>query len=316
MRVVAEDLWFPEGPVWVGDGSLLVVEIRRKTLTRIWPDGHKQIVAELGGGPNGAAMGPDGYCYVANNGGFAFRQRDDGRWVTAGTPDDYKTGRIERVDIETGRFQVLYDRVGNEPIRGPNDLVFDAHGGFYFTDPGKTRHRDWDRGCVCYARSDGSSIRELVFPIHKPNGVGLSPDGRTLYVAETESARLWAWDLAGPGELARPAVASASSPHGGRLVYASPAYQRFDSLAVEASGAICIGTLDKGGITIVPPDGGQAEFVPIPGDTHITNLCFGGPDLRKAYVTLSYAGQLVEIDWPRPGLPLHGQAPGVAVRAT
>jgi gluconolactonase len=306
MRVIAEDLWFPEGPVWVGDGSLLVVEIRRKTLTRIWPNGRKAIVANLGGGPNGAAMGPDGYCYVCNNGGFAFKPRADGRWVTTGTPDDYVTGRIERVDIETGKFEVLYDKVDGMPIRGPNDLVFDAHGGFWFSDPGKTRHRDWDRGSVCYAKADGSLIKEMVFPISKPNGVGLSPDGTTLYVAETETARLWAWDLKAPGEFAGPAVHSSRSPHGSRLVYGSSEYMRFDSLAVEANGNICVATLDKGGITICAPHGNTAEFVPVPGDTHITNLCFGGPDLRKAYVTCSYAGVLVEIDWPRAGLPLNG----------
>lgn len=305
IRVIADDLWFPEGPVWVGDGSLLVVEIRRQTLTRIWLDGRKSIVAKLGGGPNGAAMGPDGHCYVANNGGFKFAQRADGRFVTAGTPDDYVTGRIERVNIETGAVEVLYDRIGGAKIRGPNDIVFDAHGGFYFSDPGKTRHRDWDRGSVCYAKADGSMIREIVFPIHKPNGVGLSPDGKTLYVAETESARLWAWDLKGPGKLAQPATASPNSPHGSRLVYGSPDYRRFDSLALEASGNICVATLDKGGITVCPAHGGLAEFVPVPGDTHVTNLCFGGPDLRKAYVTLSYAGQLVEMDWPRPGLRLN-----------
>ena len=56
MKVIAEDLWFPEGPVWVGDGSLLVVEIRRQTLTRVWPGGRKSVVAHLGGGPNGAAL--------------------------------------------------------------------------------------------------------------------------------------------------------------------------------------------------------------------------------------------------------------------
>ncbi|GAA5233985.1 SMP-30/gluconolactonase/LRE family protein [Verticiella sediminum] len=303
MRVVAEDLWFPEGPVWVGDGSLLVVEIRRKTLTRILPDGRKVVVAELGGGPNGAAMGPDGYCYVANNGGFSFRQRADGRWVTSGTPDDYRTGRIERVDIETGKAEVLYDRIDGRNIRGPNDLVIDGAGGIWFTDPGKTRHRDWDRGSICYARTDGSHIEEMVFPIHKPNGIGLSPDGMTLYVAETETARLWAWDLAGPGRLKAAATASPSSPHGSRLVYASPVYQRFDSLAVQADGSVAIGTLDRGGITTVRPDG-TAEFVAVEGDTHITNLCFGGAGLRKAYVTQSYAGRLVEIDWPRPGLGL------------
>ncbi len=308
MRVIAEDLWFPEGPVWVGDGSLLVVEIRRQTLTRVWLDGRKSIVAKLGGGPNGAALGPDGYCYVVNNGGFKFVQRADGNWVTAGTPDDYVTGRVERVDIETGKFEVLYDRVGTEKIRGPNDIVFDQHGGFYFTDPGKTRHRDWDRGSVCYAKADGTMIREIIFPIHKPNGIGLSPDGKTLYVAETDSARLWAWELKGPGELARPAVASRESPHGSRLVYGWPTYARFDSLAMEADGKICVGTLEKAGITVCAPTGGMTEFVPVPGDTHITNICFGGPGLRKAYITQSYAGRLVEMDWPRPGLPLYYRA--------
>ena len=304
MKIIAEDLWFPEGPVWVGDGSLLVVEIRRKTLTRIWPDGGKQVVAELGGGPNGAAMGADGHCYVANNGGFAFVQRADGRWVTAGTPADYAGGRIERVNLDTGKFETVYERIGEQKIRGPNDLVFDAHGGFWFTDPGKTRSRDWDRGSVCYAKADGSLIKEVIFPIHKPNGIGLSADGKTLYVAETETARLWAWDLKGPGELAAPAPHSPTSPHGSRLVWGSAQYMRFDSLAVEANGNICVGTLDRGGITVCPPGGGPGEFIPVPGDTHLTNLCFGGPDLTKAYVTQSYAGRVVEIDWPRPGLRL------------
>ena len=304
MRVVADDLWFPEGPVWVGDGSLLVVEIRRRTLTRVWLDGRRKIVAELGGGPNGAALGPDGHCYVCNNGGFAFKQRSDGRWVSDGQSHDYATGRIERVDIDTGRFEVLYDHVGDMKIRGPNDLVFDAHGGFYFTDPGKTRHRDWDRGSVCYAKADGSMVRELFFPIHKPNGIGLSPDGKTLYVAETESTRLYAWDVKAPGELAFPTDAAARPPHKGRLVYGTSTYARFDSLALQADGRICVGTLDTGGITIIDPNDGSAEFVPVSGDTHITNLCFGGPGLRKAYVTQSYAGRLVEIDWPHAGLPM------------
>ncbi len=76
-----------------------------------------------------------------------------------------------------------------------------------------------------------------------------------------------------------------------------------NSLAVEANGSICVATLAHGGITVVAPDGGAFEHVPMP-DFHTTNICFGGPELRTAYVTLSGAGRLVALDWPRPGLPL------------
>jgi gluconolactonase len=305
MRVIAEDLLFPEGPVWLGDGSLLVVEIRRGTLTRVWPDGRKSIVAELGGGPNGAAIGPDGTCYVCNNGGFDWSLNEEGAYMTAGAALDYTGGRIEKVDIDTGRFAVLYDRdASGRPLRGPNDLVFDAQGGFYFTDTGKTRDRTVERGAVFYAKSDGSSIEEIVFPISRPNGIGLSPDGSALYVSETETARVWAWPLAAPGKLAVEVKPSSSSPHGGRLVHAASSYMRFDSLAVDSTGNVCVGTLDRGGITVCAPDGSGSRFVPVPGDTHVTNLCFGGADLKRVYVTQAYAGRLVEIDWPVAGLPL------------
>ena len=69
-REVTRGLRFPEGPIAMADGSVLVVEIEGARLTRVLPDGTKQTVAELGGGPNGAAIGPDGACYVCNNGGF------------------------------------------------------------------------------------------------------------------------------------------------------------------------------------------------------------------------------------------------------
>jgi len=63
---LATDLEFPEGPVVMPDGSVVLVEIRGRRLTRIWPDGRKQVVAEISGGPNGAASGPDGKCYICN----------------------------------------------------------------------------------------------------------------------------------------------------------------------------------------------------------------------------------------------------------
>ena len=303
MKILADDLWFPEGPVWLPDGSIVLVEIRRGTLTRVWPDGSKTIVANLGGGPNGAALGPDGDIYVCNNGGFKWVERD-GRHHLAGSPENYVTGRIERVNLETGKFDVLYEAVGGNRLCGPNDIVFDAHGGFWFTDLGKTRDRDMDLGRVCYAKPDGSMVREVLFPIWKPNGVGLSPDGKTLYVAETETGRLWAWDIVAPGEIIAATDVPVPAPHGGRLIYSPSNYARFDSLAVEANGFICVATLGPGGISICAPDGSGAEFVAT-GDAYTTNICFGGAGLKTAYLTLSNSGRLAEMDWPRPGLKLN-----------
>ena len=295
---ITSGLLFPEGPVCLEDGSVLVVEIKRGTLTRVLPGGDKKIVAELGGGPNGAAMGPDGKVYVCNNGGFEWLEAG-GLLLPGEQPADYTGGSIQRVDLETGEVETLYRECDGVPLKGPNDLVFDETGGFWFTDHGKTRPRDRDRTGVLYAQADGSSIREAIFPMDSPNGIGLSPDGRRLYVAETHTGRLFFWDLAGPGEIEPYAL----SPNQGRLLAGLPGMQLFDSLAVDAEGNVCVGTIINGGITIVSPDGSSIEHVPMP-DLLTTNIAFGGPDRRTAYITLSTTGRLVATAWKTPGLEL------------
>ena len=304
LREIARDLSFPEGPVALADGSVLLVEIAAGRLTRVAPDGSKRTVAEMGGGPNGAAIGPDGKVYVCNNGGFRWRDVPGVGRVPAGQTDDYAGGRIERVDLASGRVETLYTECGGHPLKGPNDLVFDAHGGFYFTDLGKMRPREMDRGAVYYAKADGSAIKAIAFPSITPNGCGLSPDGRTLYFAETESARLWAMDILAPGEVKREPWPSV---HGGRFLGGPGGYQRFDSLAVDSAGNICVATLIDGGITVFSPDGEILRHVPMP-DPLTTNICFGGPDLKTAYVTLSGSGRLVAFEWERPGLRLNHQS--------
>ena len=123
----------------------------------------------------------------------------------------------------------------------------------------------------------------MAFPCLTPNGIGLSPDGRVLYVAETEPARLWAFDITAPGVVNKQGW---PSPHGGRLVTGLGGFQRFDSLAVDAAGNICGATLIAGCISVIAPDGSPVRQVAMP-DSVTTNICFGGPDLRTAYVTLS-----------------------------
>ena len=300
MEVVTNGLLFPEGPIAMPDGSVLVVEIARGTLSRVLQDGEVEVVAEPGGGPNGAAIGPDGRCYVCNNGGFEWTERR-GRIYPGDQASDYRTGRIERVDLDTGAVEVLYEEADGVRLRGPNDIVFDASGGFWFTDHGKTRPRERDRTGVFYAKADGTFIEEVIFPLEAPNGIGLSPDEDELYVAETPTGRLWAFPLAAPGRLLGE---RSDRPDGGRLVRGREGYFLFDSLAVDATGNVCVATLIDGGITVLSPTGGEPGFVPMP-DRITTNICFGGEDLRTAYVTLSSTGQLVAIPWETPGLPLN-----------
>lgn len=300
MREISAGLRFPEGPIALPDGSFLVVEIERGTLTRIEADGHKEVVAHTGGGPNGAAIGPDGKCYVCNNGGFEWHEDEQGlRPVLQAR--DYSGGRIERIDLQSGQVEVLYTHAGDIALKGPNDIVFDAHGGFWFTDLGKVRRDEQDRGRVFYARADGSNCREVIHPMLMPNGIGLSADGSRLYVAETESCRLWEFLVTAAGEIAK---AAWPSPHGGDLLAGPGGYQRFDSLAVDGQGNVCVATLINGGITVVSADGAAVEHLPMP-DLYTTNICFGGPELGVAYITLSMSGRLVAVDWPRPGLALN-----------
>jgi gluconolactonase len=164
-RVLATGLQFPEGPVACADGSVLLVEIQRKTVTRVTPGGKVEVVAQLSGGPNGLAMGPNDELFICNNGGFLFQTIAGYNRTKAGVPEGYAGGYIEKLNLKTGKVTVLYDRCGDHLLTGPNDIVFDNHGGFYFTDLGKTYPRYRMNGGLYYAKADGSMIVEVAYPM-------------------------------------------------------------------------------------------------------------------------------------------------------
>src|ERR1700731_2917714 len=220
VRVLATDLEFPEGPVVLPDGSVVLVEIRGQRLTRVWRDGRKQVVAEIPGGPNGAALGPDGKIYVCNNGGFTWIPTRN-MIMPGPQPEDYRGGSIQRVDLQGGKVETVIDKCGEHGLPGP------------------IKPRD-----VIYRGERGKPIAGL----------------------------------------------------GG--------YQMFDSLALEANGNVCVATLISGCISVIAPDGTLVEQVPT-GDRVTTNIAFGGPELKTAYITLSGKGELIAMDWARPGLPLN-----------
>jgi gluconolactonase len=301
-REIASGLQVPEGPVALSDGGVLVVEILGGWLTRIFPDGSMARIVQLGGGPNGAAIGPDGKCYVCNSGGFSWVERDGLRIPVAEAPENAVAGSIQRVDLDSGRFETLYGEANGRALRSPNDLVFDSSGGFWFTDYGKVYDRVRDRGAVYYARADGSFIEEVIAPLDSPNGIGLSSDGTALFVAETYTGNILRFGIDGPGRIRRPDGQTAAM--GATVIGRAGACRYPDSLAVDSAGNVCVATAGAGGILVLSPDGSGAQQIELP-DPLTSNICFGGPGLRTAYVTFGLSGRLVAFEWPRPGAPLH-----------
>ena len=284
-EVIAEGLAFPEGPVIMADGSVILVEILAGQVTRCWGQGRKEVVAKPGGGPNGAATAADGSLWVCNNGGMA----------PGGAPGP---GRIERVDLATGKAEPVYTECEGAKLSAPNDLMFDCDGNVWFTDLGRFAegHSGKQFGGLYCAAGDGSWIRRIEGNCLSYNGVGLSPDWKTVYVADTYSARVYAYE--------RRAEAQSS-----RWVASVPGKTMLDSLAMTAAGNVCVATMGAdfngasgGAITTVTPAGAvtQVAF----DDPIVTNIAFGGADMMDAWITFSGRGALVKTRWSEPGMRL------------
>lgn len=292
--IIATGLEFPEGPVWNRDGNLYVTEIRGGQIRKIAPDGTMSVFARPGGGPNGAALGPDGALYVTNNGGFNWHNA-----MPIGPALDYETGRIERIDKD-GTVQRIYTACEDVPLSAPNDLVFDTEGNFYFTDP---IHRNPNlretpgsptkrQGKVYYASSDGKRIRRVATNLQHPNGIGLTPDSKTLIVAQTFAGDLLAFPIHAPGELGEK-----------RSFGTLPTGYYPDSLCLDEEGYVLVAGVLGGGTVVFDPNGKLATIIPSE-DRIVTNVAFGGPHYSTLYITESGLGRVVTHEWPRRGLVL------------
>ena len=299
---LATGLRFPEGPIAMPDGSIVLVEIERQCVSRVTANGTVTVIAFTGGGPNGAAIGPDGKCYVCNNGGLTWHESAQHGLRPSWHASDHSGGSIQRVDLATGAVECLYEASDRARLSSPNDLVFDRTGGFWFTDMGSQRSRELARGSVCYAKADGSSIREVIFPMLTPNGIGLSPNEDRLYVTEMMAGRVWVFDILAPGEIVRHPWPR--SGNGGLLLASMEGFRNLDSMAVDSAGNVCVATLMAGGITVISADGRSRDHVVMP-DPMTTNICFGGPGLETAYITLGTSGKLVSMQWRCAGLGLN-----------
>ena len=265
-----------------------MTEITGGRITAIAPNGTKRTFAETSGAPNGAALGPDGYLYVTNNGGK-------------------NPGYIQRIDTH-GKVETLYDRCDGQPFHGPNDLVMDTHGGFYFTDPGPLTREGTKFGHLYYARRDGSSVKRMQYLFLLPNGIALTPDNTTLIVLESLTSRVWAIPIESPGVLGQvDAGARSGSPRAwpiSALLTTVPQPAAPDGMCVDAAGNLLICAHNSGVVSVHAPDGKPLSQIAVE-DRRLTNCCFGGADFQTLYITESGLGRVVTVRWERPGLRLH-----------
>jgi len=219
--------------------------------------------------------------------------------------------RITRADPSGGAIEVLTDRFDGVQYNSPNDIAARANGQIFFTDPcyGDRSTMQMSHESVYRIDPDGTVRRMITQPvIQRPNGIALSPDEKTLYVVDScpvpgGNRKIWAFDLSADGV-----------PSGQRLVFDFAPGRGGDGMAVDQRGNLYIAAgiyRERGphettdvppGIYIVTPQGKLIGRIPIPEDV-LTNVTFGGDDLKTLYIT---AGRtLYSIRVTVPGYVVH-----------
>ena len=202
--------------------------------------------------------------------------------------------RIVRTDTKTGEATVLTEKFEGKRYNSPNDCCVDAKGRIWFTDPRYDADRsDLEMDVEAVYCIDGGKVKRMLTQkeIDRPNGIAVSPDDKTLYVIDSHpkvggNRKIWAFDLAGDGTLSKQ-----------RLVYDFGKGRGGDGMRVDTEGNLWVAaginrprgnageTLDvPAGVYVISPAGKLLGRIPIVEDL-ITNVAFGGPDLKTLYVT-------------------------------
>jgi gluconolactonase len=262
---VAGDLKFGEGPAWNAKGGFLLFEDGpANRMMKLGADGKVSVFREPSGRSNGLAWDGQGRLVACEGNG------DGGR-------------RISRTEKD-GKVVSLAEAFGGKKLNSPNDLTIDGKGRIYFTDP-RYSHREtmeMDKEAV-YRIDPGGKLTRIIDSLTRPNGILVSKDGKTLYVADNASpggvVTLVAFDLDGKGDASN-----------GRVLYDFVSGRGIDGMALDSEGRIwaTAGTKEKAGIYVFQPDARRQKaslltVVKMPEDP--TNCTFGGKDRKTLYVT-------------------------------
>lgn len=260
---------FTEGPAWDPRGHLYFTDIPNETIFR------------LGGGDaltkfSEASLHANGLMVTA-----------DGRLLAC-----EMDGQVVAYNLNTGARTVLAAMYRGKRFNAPNDLVNDAAGGVYFTDPLFRAPEPLPQGIqAVYYVDAGGHVTRLTDDLPAPNGVGLSPDGKQLYVIPSRQAEMLVYDVARPGRIANGRTLCRLEQPDGQTASGG------DGMAVDVKGNLYI--TSNLGIQIFSPAGQPRGIVAFPEQP--ANVTFGGPDRRMMYVTARTG--LYRVKMPIAGLP-------------
>lgn len=278
-EVVVDGIPFAEGPVWCDNGTLVVTSVAAGCLYRVWPGEQRaKVIADTGGGANGAVAASDGGFLVTQNGGIDFS--------AVGLFDDippvrHATPGLQRV-LADGSVAYAADAGFN----APNDLCVDAGGTVWFTDPGHYPPPDPPVGRVM-ALSPTGEVRVVADGFWYCNGIALTPAGDLVVVERAGLQRV------APDGSAREWVCEALGRGGG------------DGFCLDVDGRFYVASTVEHGVRVLDPDGREVDFLEIEGKGVTTNCSFGGDDGRTLFATDAVPGRVVAWEGlPAPGLAL------------
>lgn len=259
-----------EGPAFDREGNLWCVDIAYGRIFKVDPTGRFEVQITYEGEPNGLAFHRDGRLFVA----------------------DYRNG-IMVYDPATRQISRFFDRYRLERLKAVNDLTFSTTGDLYFTDQGQTGMQD-PTGRVFRVAADGR-VDCLLDNVPSPNGLVLSPDEKTLYVAVTRANAVWRVPLLPDGGVAKVGNFIQLSGGGGP-----------DGLAIDRDGGLVICHIGLGTVWLLNPRGEFVTRVVSPEGLHTTNAAFGGPGGGTLFITESESGTILRAESGTTGIGLFG----------